>query len=196
MSLHKFLPQVLTITPRQREITHFHQAVFFQKYIPPSAENPSLLCGWNCQAFPWTHRLLWSSSPTTDPKKAVILVTSDPYRYSQMPRDTLGRNSVINFDNDPQKSKNEVPKIRCFEYKIEYINLNLIGKFPAKKLKLNVSGFLAFACILEFLSNQSSSICPIGNIPCVLWPCNHWNDLKCHHQEFSAIAGSLQHDSV
>ena len=55
-----------------------------------------------------------------------------------MPRDTLGRNSVINFDNDPQKSKNEVPKIRCFEYKIEYINLNLIGKFPAKKLKLNV----------------------------------------------------------
>ena len=138
MSLHKFLSQVLTITPRQREITHFHQAVFFQKYIPPSAENPTLLCGWNCQAFPWTHRLLWSSSPTTDPKKAVILVTSDPYRYSQMPRDTLGRNSVINFDNDPQKSKNEVPKIKCFEYKIEYINLNLIGKFPAKKLKLNV----------------------------------------------------------
>ena len=138
MSLQKFLSQVLTITPRQREITHFHQAVFFQKYIPPSAENPTLFCGWNCQAFPWTHRLLWSSSPTTDPKKAVILVTSDPYRYSQMPRDTLGRNSVINFDNDPQKSKNEVPMIKCFEYKIEYINLNLIGKFPAKKLKLNV----------------------------------------------------------
>ena len=68
-----------------------------------------------------------------------------------MPRDTLGRNSVINFDNDPQKSKNEAPKIKCFEYKTEYINLNLIGKFPPKKLKLNVKvAFWLFHVYLNF----------------------------------------------
>ena len=118
MSLQKFLSQVLTITPRQREITHFHQAVFFQKYIPPSAENPTLLCGWNCQAFPWTHRLLWSSSPTTDPKKAVILVTSHPYRYSQMPRDTWIETQLLTLIMTHRKAKMKSPRSNVLNIKL------------------------------------------------------------------------------
>ena len=113
-------------------------SVFSKIYSPISKKSHSFRWMKLCKASPRTHRFLWSSFPTTDPKKAVILVTPDPYRCCQMPRDTLGRISVINFDNDPQKSKNEALKIKWFEYKTVYIHLNLIGKFPAKKLKLNV----------------------------------------------------------
>ena len=51
-----------------------------------------------------------------------------------------------------RKGKNEALKIKWFEYKAVLL-LNLTGKFPLKKFKLNVKVFFFGFYILEFLIN-------------------------------------------